>query len=431
MYRIKPEVDPFQKKRRRIIIAVVLIIVIGVFSLFFFLKDDSEPLTINYPICDFTQEEIVNNFNDYKFDEIIRLKDYFFYGEALSMFEHDYDIFKKNSLLGKTFLLRNYCNGDEYYYLIDDNVDDQIPLNLLPAGFYEVFINVDMVKKRVVYSELLQDSLNTVRRFNVSKNIELVANKNIFDDAQNKNLLSEDYLFINVIDNEETIADYDIVLDPGLGINPSGFFDNYGASFLGMIEADELYDLALSTKEILEKAGLKVLISRDSKDDIINVYGKGGRLDKAYASKAKYFVELNFNNSEIGGLRVYKSSYVSNAFSNFVAKYLLDNTELNRYGNNSVISANRYQGLDGVISIREIGGKALSAATFSELAKSENGSFAYKNNKALEAISIELLSYLNEEELVYYQSNKTEIAQALAEALIEYFNLGASDDISD
>lgn len=431
MFKLKPEKDPFLKKRQKTITIILIVLLIVFMVLFFVFKDDKEPLTINYPVCNFTQEEIVDNFKDYNFDETITIKDYFFYGEALSLFENEYDIFKKNSLLGKTILLKNYCNDEEYYYLIDVNVDDQIPLNLLPTGFYEVFINVDMVKKRVIYSEELLDSINSVKRYNKSNNIELIANENMFDDQENKDLLNKKYMFINVVNNEEYIDDYDIVLDPGFGINPTGYFDNYGASFLGMIEADELYDFANNVKNHLEKNGLKVLLTRESKDDIINVYGKNGRLNKAYDSKAKYYVEINFNNSQIGGLRVYKSSYVSNAFSNYIAKYLLDNTSLNKYGNNSVLSANRYSGLDGVISIREIGGKALSAATYSELAKSENASFAYKNRKALEAISIELFSYLNEEELLYYKSNKEEIAKVLADAIIEYFALGVSNDISD
>src|SRR5699024_10521185 len=132
--------------------------------------------------------------------------------------------------------------------------------------------------------------------------------------------------------------------------------------------------------------------------------------------------------------KVYKSSYASQSFSSFIADHLLSNTNLVKYGKNSVVSASRFNDLDGVITIREMGGKALGAATFSELAEQENKDFAYNNRRALETISIEYFSFMNANELETYKKDKETYAKETANALIEYFKLGekeVEDDLSD
>lgn len=429
------EINPYAKKRNKVLlISLIVLSLIGLsVSTILYIRNKEEPLKGRIEVCNLSQEETIETFKDHSFNDKATIKDFFFYGESLSLFTEQYDINKRDPLIGKTLLLTNLCTGDNYHYLIDFDVDGQIPLENLPDGLYEVFINIDMVKKRVVMENDFSESINLVSRGDQHRNVEVIGDKKIFDDKENVNYLDDNYLFLNVRSLENKADDYDIVLDPAYGENNSGWFDNYGQTFLGMVEADELYNMATIIKRDLEAAGLKVLITRDSKDHIINSYGESGRFHNAYNSKAKYYIELAFNDKVDGGLRVSKSSYASQAFAYNMADYLLRNTDLNEYGSRSVVSSLRYSNLDGLISVREMGGKALSAATFSDLAKDANGSFAHLNPHGLETIIIEYVSYKNQEEIEMFKNNKELYAHKTAEALLEYLKLGEVEvnDISD
>ncbi len=431
--KIKSEINPYQKrlKKRIIIGGVIIALLVTTILLVLNEMNKDEPFVSKYNVCGLAQEEIITRFEDYTFNEVLGVKDYFFYGETFSMYDKEYVVGDTNELVGKTLLLTNICTDEEFHYLIDVDVNGQIPLQNLPVGFYELFINVDMVKKRVVFNEKVIDKITLVTRDNRDRYVEIIGDTTIFDDNKHTNLLDKNYAFVNVEMMENDSEDYDIVLDPTLGINASGYFNDYGLSNLGLVEADELYSIAQMIKEELEAEGLKVLITRDDNEHIINSYGKDGRLQKSYDSKAKYYIELGFNNSSDGSLKIFKSSYVSNAFSAFVANSMLENSTLKAGDTQTVLSATRFKGLDGVINIRETGGKALGAATYSELSLNENGHFALDNRHALESISIEYFNFSNEDQLNLYKNKKEEYASATAQALIQYIKLGVSNDISD
>lgn len=419
-----------KKKTFLIVVAVLLILALITMSLLYFVfKEDPYQGSIQF--CDFTQEELLANYEDYSFDENIIVKDYLFYGETMSLFQDQYKIGENDKLVGKTLLLSNVCTGQEYHYLIDTDVDGQIALESLPLGLYEVFINIDLVKKRVVGNEKWIEQKILANRQGVNRVVDIHFNRNIFDDDKNFDYLDQEYLFINVSDTKAPSPVYDIVIDPGYGFNDTGYFDNYGSSFLGMVEADELYRMATIIKEELENAGYRVLLTRDSKDHIINGYGKGGRLEKAYASGAPYYLELGFTDVYDQGLKVYKSSFTSNIFGDSITDHLLKNTNLSKYQNNSLIAANRYRGLDGVINIRESGGKALAAATFSELSAEANSSFSLDNKHGMEALLIQYISIKNDKEALMFKENKDTYALETAKALIKYFEMGEIDDLSN
>lgn len=431
---LKHEVNPYQKKfKKRLLLSLLIVSILSVGGLLIVKEvNKAEPYVSKYNVCNMLQEDIIERFEDYTFNDVQGMSDYFFYGETFNLFEETYEVSSVNNLVGKTLLLTNICNNEEYHYLIDTDVNGQIPLENLPVGFYEVYINIDMVKKRVVMNETTVDSLILVTRNNLDRKVEVIGDRTIFDDNDHTNLLDKNYLFLNVEQLSEPSIAYDVVIDPSLGVNASGYFDDYGKSNLGLVEADELFSMAEIIRDELEAAGLKVLITRDDNEHIINSYGVGGRLDKAYKSNAKYYLELGFNNAGEGALKIYKSSFVSNNFSTFISNYLLDNTVLLKSKGPTVISATRYNGLDGVINIRETGGKALGAATYSELSREQNGSFAYRNTHAMESISIEYLNFTNEQQLEEFKVNKESYAKATANALLEYFKLGVqNNDISD
>ena len=61
------------------------------------------------------------------------------------------------------------------------------------------------------------------------------------------------------------------------------------------IEAQQVYELALKVKSELEAKGLRVLILKDEYGQDIQFYGKGGTLEKAYKSGAKYMIHLDMD----------------------------------------------------------------------------------------------------------------------------------------
>lgn len=433
MYKLKPKVEsnPYKVKiRKRIIILIVSLVILGV-TIVYIVNPKEDVIPVSYPVCDYNQDKIIEEFKNYKFDDKLAIEDYFYYGETLSLFENKYDISQRDELLGKTIVLENICTKQEYFYLIDQDVDGQIPVSQLPPGMYEVFINDNFLKKRVVAKEKIFDSINLTRNKTVSNNVELVGTRNIFDDKNHMDYLNDDYLFLSVKENKKDVADYDIVIDPQQGNNPSGWFDNMGVEVDGLIEADENYDMAILIKNELEKSGLKVLITRDSKDHIINMYGDQGRLHKAYNSKAKYYIEIGWANTEMGGLKVYNSAFSSAQFAGNIANYLLLETNLETLNSEGVFQHRLYNGLDGSMTIREIGGKALAAATVSETAVEQNSSFAFNNPHGQEALYIEYISYKNQAEVSAWKDNKQTWAAETANAIIAYLDIGEIDDLSN
>lgn len=434
MARFSPrlEHDPFKAKKRRTITVGLIIIALIISGVFYYFSQKEAPLPPSYAVCELSQVELLEKFEDYTFNDKLIVEDHFFYGENLSIFENEYNINEKNSLLGKTLILFNMCTEEEYFYLVDGDVDGQLPLDQLPNGFYEMFVNVDMVKKRVVTPDKFEDSINLIRRNNNSQQVKLIADKNILDDRDHEDYLNDNYLFVDISDNEKN-QDYDIVLDPEYGNNPSGWYDNYGPIVDEMQAADELYDMAKIMKNELEKAGLKVLITRKDETDIINLYGEDGRLNKAYDSKAKYYIHLGWGNTGLGGFKVFHSSFSSIRLAGSIANYLLLETDLSSQNESGVYAPLRYGGLDGDMTIREIGGKALSAATFSDQSRDANSSFALNNPYGLEAIYIEHISISSEKDIAAWKENKEDYAKATAQALIEALNVnkGDNDDLSD
>ena len=433
MRHIRPQAErnPFVERKRKTVLVIFSVVVMMSLSLIYLLNQKEEPLSVTYQVGDLSQDEIVEKFMGYQFEDLLEMKDYFFYGETLSLFDQEYNIFEKSELLGKTIVLENVNSDDEYFYLIDQDVDGQIPLAQLPEGLYEVFINVNLIKQRVVTSEKLTDQINLVKRANELKTVELIANKNMFDDRENKNVLDKNFLFINVKSSETSQDDYDIVLDPEHGTNANGWFKNTGLTVAGLNEAEQNYEMATLLKKELEKAGLKILITRNDNEEIINIYGEDGRLNRAYDSNAKYYIELGWGRSDFGGLRIYNSSFASIQLAGFVAKHLLLETNLSSQNDSGVYPIRRFNGLDGLLTIREVGGKALAAATVSDVAKEQNSSFALNNRHGLEAISIEYISGTNEKQVNMWKDNKEIWAKETAVALINFLDIGGSNDLSD
>ena len=103
---------------------------------------------------------------------------------------------------------------------------------------------------------------------------------------------------------------YDVVIDPGHG--------GYDAGAIGIddyCERDFTLPLSLKIKEKLEAAGLKVALTRDNDDNLLEPYGEDGRIARVCKTHAKYMISVHMNSMGAGGLEIYTASGIDYTFA--------------------------------------------------------------------------------------------------------------------
>lgn len=139
------------------------------------------------------------------------------------------------------------------------------------------------------------------------------------------------YLILSLENMEMPEDIYDITLDAGHGGN------NPGAVYKGYYESKIVLDYALELKEILEKQGLKVALTR-SEDIKVEEYGENGRavIPNKVKSKYTFSIHLNSTASEVrNGVEVYAPNRADLSFAKLLAKNIVENANTN-YSQNEV-----------------------------------------------------------------------------------------------
>ncbi len=401
----QPRVVPRRRRKlnwRVLIPSFILIVLTGyiLFNLLF-----PKELLIDTPsfiICDYSYTKTQSVLNELDYEDKIELKDYLFYGETLNIYNNTYDINKADYFIGKTIKLRNICDNSEWVYMLGKNADEQIPLENLPSGFYEVFVVDSLKEKRLITIDELYDEFYTVRRNGVSHRINLISDKDLLQEEEDSlPIMDENYFFIQI--TEQTIENdnpeiYDVYLDAAHNTESYNYVEK-GRTANELVEAEELYRVAVAVKEKLEEKGLKVLLSRENEDSVINQYGVDGRLYKAYEANVKHYIEFNLNfttNEDTRGSRIIYSSYSSNKFATALFKSFISTPGLVPYGRQTsqniagVVASARYNNLDSYPVIREAGGRILSAGTISDLAIEQNSEFNKDERNGIQSVSLEL-----------------------------------------
>ncbi len=434
----QPRVVPRSRRRlkwRVIIPSFILVLLVGyIFFNLLFPKD----LLIDTPsfvVCDYSYTKTQSVLNELQYEEKIELKDYLFYGETLNIFNATYDINQADYFIGKTIKLRNICDSSEWVYMLGKNVDEQIPLENLPDGFYEIFVVDSLKEKRLVTSGELYDEFYTVRRNGLSKKIDLVADKDLLKEKDDSLPIMEDnYFFLNIStqsDEQDNPEIYDVYLDAAHNTISYNYVDK-GRTVNNLVEADELYKVAVAVKGKLEAKGLHVLLSRENEDTVINQYGIEGRLNRAYKAQVKHYIELNLNfttNEDTRGSRVIYSSYSSNRFATALFKSYISTPGLVPYGRQTstniagVLSSSRTNNLDSYPVIREAGGRILSAGTISELAIEQNSEFNSNERKGIQSVSLELFFISNPLDVNVYQNDFDTIVNNIANGYLKYLGM--------
>lgn len=360
----------------------------------------------------------------------IEFEDYLFYGESLNLYFGEYVQNNVPSSLNKmTVKFVDWLNEENTitFNEMSKKVDDGLDLSKLTDGFYSVYLQDGELLQRLYFEKELNVSFYTVTRNNERKLVKLICDPEYFHVSESENeqtILDKAYLYVEVSSVTASNNMYDIVIsvDPALTTNqisPVGYIEN------GITEKTELLDLAAKIKTQLEAKGLKVLVvycsvdNNNHKNDVLFYKTDGAEsasvLKQIYDSKAKYMIHLDFDETSNAGF-VHYSNYASDKFANKVFE-ALQQANLN----GSIECCKLSNDNDYAYEIRETGGKALSAATYSSSAMKND--FAYNNRFGVNTIEISYGSILNGARMQNYFNNKEALANKTAQGILNYLNI--------
>lgn len=431
MIQLQPRlVKKSSNKHPWIVFGFILATLMGLF-VYGSLQKTADTLERQFTICDQSLSKTQALFETMHFESSISFNDYLIYGETLNLFANPYQLGQTDPFVGKTLVLKNLCDGYEWVYMLEKNIDGQIPLELLPKGFYEVYIVEDLQRKRLISSEDIMLNFYPIQREDQTLEITLMAKKT-YGYEEELIALDERYFFLDIHELKATDHSeiYDVVIDPAHSTYVNGSIER-GRSAFNLIEANETLRLALLLKEDLEEVGLKVYLTRDDHEDVLDLYGLDGRLHQAYLSHAKYYIELNMmysTNEEIRGSSIYYSRYSSNRFATLVFKSYLSDTELIARGTGSagnidgVKVAPSYEGYDAIPVIRESGGRILGAGTMSE-ASSVNASFNEDARIGLQSLSLDLIHLSNIKDVEYFSAHMDQLSTNLSLGILDFLRI--------
>lgn len=430
--------DAFSRRRRirwkfvlPLLFLVLLLVYIGVT-----LANPHKVVVVQpkYAVCDYSLSKAQAEFKKMTFDETVELKEHLYYGETLNLYNEAFVLGKTDPFIGQSVILINICTGEEKTYDMNPTIDDQISLDVLPVGFYEVYIKKNMVsdKVRMVSETVVHDQFYTVRRSVtideevklLGKEIELVADRDLIESAtEGTTIFDKNYVFIRVLEKEVSEEIYDVVIDPSRNQIDDPLTKN------GINIPDALVESANLLKEKLEAYGLKVLVLRGN--EVLSRWGSDGRMAKLYASKAKYYIALDLNfstNPSTKGATVMYSHYASNSFASRIFEQYLDSATLTAYGGNTagnnpgVLRGKVINFMDSYTDIRESGGKILGAGLFDSYALL-NREFASENPYGVQSILLDLLWVTNNSDKTVYTSQHELLMEGIASGFAQHLKL--------
>lgn len=400
-----------------------LVVILGTTVYFSHKEEETQSLLCNFSIE--KSKEILEK----QYEQTYGIEDYFYYGESLNLYHETYDLGKSDDLTGKTVKIVNLCSKEEYTFIMESSLDRQLIMYDLDDGVYEVFVIDNMVEKRAVYTNTLEkNEFFTASRNGNVRRIELLAGKDSFGKTGYQ--IQDNYLFLK-LDTEKENDEIDVLLDPfGMNMDVT-FTPDAGSEGNGLLENDEMYEAALLLKSELEKYGLRVAISKDSKNQQINAYGENGRLYKGYQGHAKYYILMCMNTStsdQMQGISIMHSRYAGASIEKGILYHLSKNLDIKTdssvsydYDNPGLARTTLVEGMDGKVVyennlyLRESGGRGTGAAMYSENSKQMNEAFA-KDANGMKGMEIDFGYVSNEEDAQFWKTHKEEMIQIIAES---------------
>ncbi len=383
-------------------------------------------------ICTYNKKQTLAAVDAEDKENPIGLADYNFYGESLNLYFDDYEVASSNSIVGRTIVLRDMCNGDEIEITeVSGGVDNMIDLASLEEGYYAVYIKTDETYQRVYMESKItsNNTFTTVVRDGKALKVELIADTSYFNtENAEEDYLDRNYLYISVTEVDETeleADEYDIVIVTAPALTVSNV-SLVGEEADGTSEAAELWNVAEEIAQQLTDAGYRVTILKETYDENIQYYGSDGVLGRAYDVNAKYMIYLDMSIADsVTG--VYYSSYADGVLAQAIfdelyyqtslyaaeTKLTASKTELSSYIEDGIYYDSNYE-------IREAGGAVLGAGVFSE--SSTSNSFASSNIYGINTIKIVTNNIKDSDMFTYFIDNESLIASAIVDGIMNYLN---------
>lgn len=328
-------------------------------------------------------------------------------------------------------------NENKYSFKTSDYINDGINLEKLKNGTYYLLIKVNdsdsdkyfPLVNDTKYNDLVYYTLTSGGK---NKKIDIAFKKHYGHE-----LLTFDIKNTNLPDDV-----YDITIDPGHDGNDSGVIvcengdapNNLGeCDGKSYKEADLNFTVSFELKKALENLGYKVKLTRDSKDDTVNTYGKMGSATTANSVKSKFNLAIHHNSTNIpGGM---SSVYGFEIYMAGDSKFDLANLfvkNIKKYANASTSTKKEFKVQDGIYQrfsddgktpyyymIREVGGIATGAYVDGSNEKYDENPY-YDSNNTAEGYLFELGYIDNVKELKNILNNPEGYAKGIALAIDEY-----------
>ncbi|MGL5977813.1 MAG: N-acetylmuramoyl-L-alanine amidase [Erysipelotrichaceae bacterium] len=420
--------EPRNRNKRKGAILIALFVVVLIVASVWKSQEEVEGET-PFSVCSWDQTKSLEVINT-PFYDYYQIEDYLYYGETLNLFKNQYNPEVSDPLVAKSLTLRNICTGEDTVFVLEKNRDRQILLDALEPGVYELYLNDNLDRKRIRMGSKVVSDFFTVTRNDTNHKISLVSDDAYF--AHTK-ISTNQMLFLIV--EEEVSEQYDVFLDP--------LYYNYDFSYLPStgFQNDELtayelqFEYATALKTELEARGLRVMLSKDQADEIVNTYGEEGRLKKAYDSGAKYYFALHFSESpyaNINGVEISYSADTSMIFANSIMYDLKKELQLSPaqyYSTTGIYQSSKVQGMDerwvygNNLYLRESGGMATNAGQYSTSSVEGTASFAKDNRYGMQGLSISLGYLTNAEDYKLITKQQDVLVSGLADAIVRYLRI--------
>lgn len=418
---------PKKKKSNKIVISALLITVIS--ACLIYINRPTEAAEEYTPVCAVNDQNAIKTLN--KKETGIGINDYLFYGENLNIFKDKYNPEVADALASKTLVVQNVCSGEEQIYILENKRDKHIPLYNLEEGVYLFYLQENAQRQLITSDIEINDSLELIKRANSNKQVSVYSNTQLLN---NSNIEASNKLVLKV-EEKSTSEDYDIVIDPLLyntDFTPSIWFGSKtDEGFVHELN----YNFATALAKSLEAQGLDVLVTRDSDEHFINTYGEEGRLAKAYASGAKYYIAIDFTDMmpiNIHGASIIHSYYASDNLGSTLMYEMMNNANIepsNYYYNNGVASESLVNGIDerliygNNMYLRESGGYATNAGAYSESSIDGTAAFSFENRKGMHSILISPGYASYPEDVAQVVANQQQIVDVIAQGLVKYLKV--------
>lgn len=427
---MKYEPRKINKNKKLMMMGISLLFLV---SISLYTKANEEQIVYPNILCSMDNTKALEIINTQP-QESYEVEDYFFYGETLNLVSSTYTTATKSDpLVSKSISIYNLCNGQESMFILENNKDRQIPLDGLKPGVYALYVNDNLTKKRITMDKSFQSSIHTITR--AGKNYEVT----VFSDAsyfQHPDVVNQNQIFIDVKEVES--EQYDIVIDPLLYNYDFSYVPSTGLETNDKYTYEYNFDYARLLKEKLEAKGLKVLLTKNAANEIINTYGADGRLAKAYESGAKYYIAIGFLDMPYPNINGVDIEYSVNTSMRFANSILYDlKRELGMSGSNyystGIHSSILVEGIDGMnaygnnLYLREVGGKALHAGMYSENSIEGTSAFAKDNIYGMQGLQISLGYLSNQSDLEMIQNNQEAIVEVLANSIAKYLHVTTNE----